>query len=50
MIATVLDFCRSQEISAIELQVTRHNRAAQAFYRAIGFKALDRVVMSIEIE
>jgi ribosomal protein S18 acetylase RimI-like enzyme len=50
MIATVLDFCRSQEISAIELQVTRHNHAAQAFYRALGFKALDRVVMSIEIE
>jgi GNAT superfamily N-acetyltransferase len=50
MMATVRDFCRGQGIFAIELQVTRHNHAAQVFYRALGFKALDRVVMSLEIE
>jgi ribosomal protein S18 acetylase RimI-like enzyme len=50
MMATVRDFCRVQEISTVELQVTRHNHAAQAFYRALGFKTLDRVVMSLEIE
>jgi ribosomal protein S18 acetylase RimI-like enzyme len=37
LIAAVRDFCRGQEISAIELQVTRNNRAAQIFYRTIVF-------------
>ncbi|MBV8173686.1 MAG: GNAT family N-acetyltransferase [Verrucomicrobia bacterium] len=49
MMATARNFCRRRGISAIELQVTRHNRAAQVFYRALGFKALDRIVMSLDI-
>ncbi|HEY6420507.1 MAG TPA: GNAT family N-acetyltransferase [Candidatus Binataceae bacterium] len=50
LMTTVRDFCRGEKISTIELQVTRDNRAAQAFYRALGYKTLDRVVMSLAVE
>lgn len=50
MIATVREFCRRERIGTMELQVSRDNRAARAFYRALGFKALDRIVMSLEVE
>lgn len=50
MIAAVREFCRAERIGTIELQVTRENRSAQAFYRALGFKTWDRIVMSIEAE
>ena len=50
MIAAVREFCRAERIGTIELQVTRENRAAQAFYRALGFKTWNRIVMSIEVE
>ncbi len=49
MIEAVRDFCRRDGIGALEVQVNRHNDAAQAFYRALGFEALDRIVMSLEI-
>jgi len=49
MIEAVRDFCRRDGIGALELQVNRHNDAAQAFYRALGFEALDRIVMSLEV-
>ncbi len=49
MIEAVRDFCRRQGIRVLELQVNRHNDAAQAFYRALGFEALDRIVMSLEV-
>ena len=41
----VADYCRSHGISAIELQVEHENKAAQAFYRALGFRKLSRIVM-----
>jgi len=47
--AAVREYCRSRKISTIELQVTQHNWRAQAFYRALGFKELNRVVMSREV-
>jgi ribosomal protein S18 acetylase RimI-like enzyme len=50
MIAAVREFCRREKIRAIELQVSRDNRAARSFYRALGFKSLDRIVMSTEVE
>jgi ribosomal protein S18 acetylase RimI-like enzyme len=43
--ATVEEYCRSRGISAIELQVERQNKAAQAFYRKLGFERLTRLVM-----
>lgn len=49
MIEAVRDFCRREGIGALELQVTRDNDAAQAFYRSLGFEPLDRIVMSLEI-
>ena len=49
MIGAVRDFCRREGIGALELQVSRRNYVAQAFYRALGFEALDRIVMSLEV-
>ena len=49
MIATVRDFCRSAHIDTIELQVSRGNRRARAFYQALGFEASNRIVMSIDV-
>jgi ribosomal protein S18 acetylase RimI-like enzyme len=48
LIDAVRKFCASEEIATIELQVTRDNRDALEFYRALGFESLDRIVMSIE--
>ena len=49
MIAAVRDFCRSTHIGTIELQVSRGNHRARAFYQALGFEAFDRIVMSIDV-
>ena len=38
--------CRPLRIMTLELQVERHNRAAQTFYRKVGFQPLDRIPMS----
>lgn len=50
VISAISEFCREAGIAAIELQVSRGNRAARSFYRALGFKAWDRVVMSIDVK
>jgi GNAT superfamily N-acetyltransferase len=49
IVEAVRDFCRREGIGALELQVSRDNDAAQAFYQALGFEALDRIVMSLEV-
>ena len=41
----VAQYCRGRKISAIELQVEHHNKAARAFYRKLGFRQLSRIVM-----
>jgi len=41
----VEDYCRARKISAIELQVEHENKAAQRFYRKLGFHRLSRMVM-----
>jgi len=41
--------CRERGIRAIELQVLRHNPAAETFYRKAGFKILPRKVMLMEV-
>jgi ribosomal protein S18 acetylase RimI-like enzyme len=43
------DFCRERGIRAIELQVLRHNRAAEAFYRKAGFHIVPRKVMLMAV-
>jgi ribosomal protein S18 acetylase RimI-like enzyme len=48
MVAVITDFCRENDIGAIELQVTRDNRRARKFYKSLGFEVLDRVVMSLD--
>ena len=45
-LAKIDDYCRTQSITTLELQVVEHNREAQEFYRRIGFKRLDRIVMT----
>jgi ribosomal protein S18 acetylase RimI-like enzyme len=49
IIAAIEEYCRVRKIGAIELQVEEHNRAAQAFYRKVGFVRLSRIVMSREV-
>ncbi len=41
----VEDYCRARKISALELQVEHENKAAQKFYRKLGFHRLSRMVM-----
>jgi ribosomal protein S18 acetylase RimI-like enzyme len=49
IMAAMEEYCRAKKIGAIELQVEEHNRAAQAFYRKIGFARLSRIVMSRKV-
>ena len=41
-------FCHKSGIAKLELQVSRNNRKARAFYRSLGFYEFDRVVMAID--
>ena len=41
-------FCHKSGIDTLELQVSRDNRKARAFYKSLGFREFDRVVMAIE--
>jgi ribosomal protein S18 acetylase RimI-like enzyme len=45
----VAEYCRARGISAIELQVEHHNKAAQGFYRKLGFRKLSRIVMGKDL-
>jgi len=49
MISAIVSFCRTNGISAIELQVTRGNRRARDFYHSLGFETLDRLVMDLDL-
>ena len=49
LIDEVRRFCLREGISTVELQVSRDNRRARTFYRRLGFKAADRIVMSLKI-
>jgi len=49
LMAAIDDYCRAQKIGTIELQVDQRNRAAQSFYRKLGFARLSRIVMSREV-
>ena len=41
-------FCHKSGIGTVELQVSKNNRRARAFYKALGFRELDRIVMAID--
>ena len=41
-------FCHNSGIDTLELQVSRDNRKARAFYKSLGFREFDRVVMAID--
>jgi GNAT superfamily N-acetyltransferase len=43
------DFCRERGIQTIELQVLRHNKNAEVFYRQAGFTTLARKVMILKV-
>jgi len=49
MIEAISAYCRKNRINAIELQVTQGNRRAKEFYKALGFKQFDRIVMGIDL-
>ena len=41
-------FCHKSGIGTIELQVSKDNRRARAFYKALGFREFDRIVMAAD--
>jgi ribosomal protein S18 acetylase RimI-like enzyme len=41
-------FCHKSGIDTLELQVSRDNRKARAFYKSLGFCEFDRVVMALD--
>jgi len=41
-------FCHKSGINTLELQVSTDNRKARAFYKSLGFREFDRVVMAID--
>ena len=41
-------FCHKSGIATLELQVSRNNRKARAFYKSLGFREFDRLVMAID--
>jgi ribosomal protein S18 acetylase RimI-like enzyme len=41
-------FCHKSGIGTVELQVSKNNRRARAFYWALGFREFDRIVMAID--
>jgi len=43
------EYCRARGISALEVQVEHANKAAQAFYRKLGFRKLSRIVMGRDL-
>jgi GNAT superfamily N-acetyltransferase len=45
----VEDYCRERGIRAIELQLLRHNKSAEIFYRKAGFQLLDRKVLLLKV-
>lgn len=49
-IETAARFCRKQKLRTLELQVERHNKKAQIFYKKMGFTAHERLPFSKWIE
>jgi GNAT superfamily N-acetyltransferase len=45
----VEDFCRERGIRNVELQVLKHNKHAEKFYRKAGFHILPRKVMLMQV-
>jgi len=41
-------FCHKSGIGTVELQVSRDNRRARVFYKSLGFREFDRIVMAID--
>ena len=41
-------FCHKSGIGTVELQVSKDNRRARAFYKALGFREFDRIVMALD--
>ena len=48
MIDAARAFCHKSGIDTVELQVSKDNRRARSFYKALGFREFDRVVMAID--
>jgi GNAT superfamily N-acetyltransferase len=43
------DFCRERGMRAFQLQLPRHNKSAEIFYRKAGFRELPRRVMMLRV-
>lgn len=49
LIEAARSFCADEGISTLELQVSRNNRAARTFYKSLGFREFDRIVMALDV-
>jgi len=49
-IEAICDYCRANDIDAVELQVTASNRRARSFYRALEFQKADRIPMGLGLK
>ncbi len=45
MLGAIQDFCRTNDVHAISLEVEKHNVNAQVFFQIKGYQKLDRVPM-----
>jgi len=45
----VEDYCRERGMRVLQLQVPRHNKAAELFYKKAGFREVKRRVMALEV-
>jgi ribosomal protein S18 acetylase RimI-like enzyme len=48
LIDVARSFCHKSGIATLELQVSRDNRKARAFYKSLGFREFRRIVMAID--
>lgn len=49
LLSMIIAFCRRTALYEIELQVTRENREAMAFYKAFGFRDRRRTVLTLDL-
>ena len=49
LLSTIGRYCKRAAIYEIEVVVTRHNRAALAFYKALGFRDRRRSVLTLDL-
>ena len=50
LLGAIMKFCRRAALYELELNVTRGDRDALAFYKSLGFRDRKRTVLTLEVE